>query len=393
MMKLAVGLKSLVTVEITSADLVTAFDAIMEKGISVYSVYIKDDMISIFEIHRNQLEFLRSLTERRGDSLRIIKKKGFYWHLDKLKSRPVLLMGALLLLLLTLYIPTRILAICVEGNSRVSTEEIIDAAKECGLAFGSRRSSVRSEYIKNRIISKIPDIEWLGVNTRGCIAYISIHERAEKHNDTDEFPCSIVASRDGVISSISVSNGTRQCDVGTAVTKGQLLISGYTDCGNVLLSGHAEGEVYAYTSRTITVLSPEICAYKDSLSGCEARYSLLLGKKRINLWKGSGICPIGCDRMYQEYWLTLPGGFRLPVCVVKETILPYLTVSAKAQDVQQVIQSSAEQYLHTLMVGGRILQEQLLINSNDGISRLDGVYGCLEMIGIEKSDRIGESYG
>jgi len=178
MMKLAVGLKSLVTVEITSADLVTAFDAIMEKGISVYSVYIKDDMISIFEIHRNQLEFLRSLTERRGDSLRIIKKKGFYWHLDKLKSRPVLLMGALLLLLLTLYIPTRILAICVEGNSRVSTEEIIDAAKECGLAFGSRRSSVRSEYIKNRIISKIPDIEWLGVNTRGCIAYISIHERA-----------------------------------------------------------------------------------------------------------------------------------------------------------------------------------------------------------------------
>jgi len=66
MMKLAVGLKSLVTVEITSADLVSAFDAIMEKGISVYSVYIKDDMISIFEIHRNQLEFLRSLTERRG---------------------------------------------------------------------------------------------------------------------------------------------------------------------------------------------------------------------------------------------------------------------------------------------------------------------------------------
>ena len=65
---------------------------------------------------------------------------------------------------------------------------------------------------------------------------------------------SIVASRDGVITSITTTKGTPLCKAGQAVKAGQILISGYTDCGISIRADPAEGEVFAETYREMMTL-------------------------------------------------------------------------------------------------------------------------------------------
>ena len=48
------------------------------------------------------------------------------------------------------------------------------------------------------------------------------------------------------------------CAPGQAVSKGQVLISGYTDCGLCVLSQRAQGEVMAYTGRSFSALMPSV---------------------------------------------------------------------------------------------------------------------------------------
>jgi hypothetical protein len=122
----------------------------------------------------------------------------------------------------------------------------------------------------------------------------------------------------------------------------------------------------------------------------EQNISVLIGKKRINLLKGSGISGTSCDKIYSEYYLTLPGGFRLPIALVTQTIYSCELEEAVLDQTETLI-GFAERYLQSQMTAGQILHRQETL---DGC-QLTGSYECLEMIGqvhceersIENEDR------
>jgi len=384
------GIGGLLVVEVTGADMEKTFDAIMSEGIALFSVRKINELCSEFTVKRSELVRVREVIGRRGDALTVCGKKGIYWKLTKLVHRPVLILGGLLMLFLTAYLPGRVMFIEVEGNHIVPDRKIIEAVRESGIGFWTRRDRIRSEQIKNSILSLIPQIEWAGVNTNGCLARISVRERDGEVQVPPDGPCSIFASREGVIHSITASKGSPRCAVGDAVTEGQLLISGSDENGSVLISGRAEGEVYAYTSRALTVVMPRKRLAETGTDRRICRMSLVIGKKRINFWKGSGICPATCDRMYREYELSLPGGLSLPVHVILETILYHDLTEVASEEALTILPEYANAYLLDHMVAGSILSQELTELGDDALWRLDGHFGCLEMIGRKKRDEIGE---
>jgi hypothetical protein len=130
----------------------------------------------------------------------------------------------------------------------------------------------------------------------------------------------VVANRDAVVSSVTVTKGSGQCVPGQAVKKGQVLISGYVDSGIVVTATGAEGDVMGITSRDLEVLMPLCCSRRTSVTYESVKYCVLIGKKRIKFYKGSGISGGSCVKMYSEYVLTMPGGFELPVRLIKVRI-------------------------------------------------------------------------
>ena len=391
------SLAGMVEAELTSADPEGALAAAAGSHIAVFSVSRKEPLVLRFRIFRRDISKLHTLCEKSGDRFSVVRPLGAYWAIKRLFARPVLVLGLCFILFLTLFLPTRVLFVRVEGNSTLPDRQILEAAETLGICFGASRREVRSERIKNALLGAVPELQWAGVNTRGCTAVISVRERMaeEREKDRENRVGSIVAARDGVIVSCTVLEGTGKCAPGQAVRQGQVLISGYTDCGICIRATLAKGEVFARTRRETTVIAPSEWEAHTEQTGSAVRCSLILGKKRINLWKGSGIWDATCGRIEKEYPLVLPGGFRLPVALAVEKLTFWETEPAEAEEaaVQTELKTFAGAYLSSQMIAGKILCREETVFPQTGIYVLTGQYDCLEMIGRVRAEEIGENHG
>lgn len=390
------SLSGVVELELTSAVLPEALGAINAQAVEIRNLQWKNDLTCRFQTDRKHLRKLKALVDKRGETLRICKKSGLYWRGNALLRRPILVGGFLLILTLTYLLPSRILFVRVEGNHEIPDRQILEAAEKMGVAFGSSRRELRSEKVKNGVLSELPKLQWVGVNTAGCTAIVNVRERSDSEQTEPGYPVShIVAAGDGYILSGIVEQGTGMFQPGQAVQKGQLLISGYTDCGFCIRAGRAKGEILAQTSREILTVTPENCLVPRGNRDVKRKISLLIRKKRINLWKDSGISPVTCGRMYAEYYVTLPGGFRLPVALCVDTYTQRDMIEGILQeaDVSGGLREFSRQYLQQRMISGSIRKAEEQITNNRGLFQLRGNYICEEMIGRELPEQIGVTNG
>ena len=385
------SLNGMICLQITSADVAGALTVLNNNGIELFQALSRNDLTVEVMIRRQDHKRLRQILERRGDSIEPVKLRGLYWHGKRMLKRPVLLCGILALVALSCVIPSRILFVKVEGNQTIPDKMILEYAANCGIAFGASRREVRSEKMKNALLEALPQLQWAGVNTRGCVATISVRER-EIGNQPEQIAgvSSIVAACDGLIQSCTVIKGNAICTVGQAVKAGQKLISGYTDCGLSIRACRAEGEVFARTERAVSVVALSEYNLQTPKNMELRKYSVVIGKKRINLYKDSGILESTCDKMVLENCLTLPGGFILPVTLVTE-VWSYNDQSITAVDpnlLSEQLGEFASAYVNAQMIAGRILSVDETVATEDGIVSLEGKYACHEMIGRVQKEEI-----
>ena len=96
--------------------------------------------------------------------------------------------------------------------------------------------------------------------------------------------------------------------------------------------------------------------------------------------------------MYTEYYITLPGGFRLPVCLAVDTLFSRsgAAVEVSQTEAEQMLRSFSREYVSRQMIAGEILSEDHLMEESSHIRVLNSSYTCSEMIGRIKAERNGE---
>ena len=385
----AAGMTEVTLTSASPAETVAVFNA---AGITVYDCTMEEDELTVrFLIKRKDFIRAARIAKVRGDALTLHARKGLYWRIKNIKKRPVLLCGLLILMMLVTFLPTRIYFFRVEGNETIPTNMILERAAACGISFGASRREVRSEKMKNALLQAIPELQWAGINTSGCTATISIRERSETDKPQKvRGVSSIVAIRDGIISQCTVTRGNASCKEGQAVRAGQVLICGYTDCGISIRAEQAQGEVYAVTERKLEAVLPTTETKRQEITGNRKKYSLIIGKKRINLSKDSGIPDTSCVKIYSEKYLTLPGGFQLPLAIATEELVCYTCEETQTPEdyARSILTDFSKDYLSSQMIAGRIL------NSQEEISgfTLSGKYACNEMIGVIQNEEIVTPY-
>ncbi len=383
-------MKNQMLLELTSADPMAFLEGLR---LQVRDVEMLDALQCRFRISNRDYPQIQKLAARRGDTVKILRREGWYLFLKAAMGRPVLVIGVLLLVMLSLWVPGRIFFVQVQGNSRVPTRQIIETAQSCGIGFGASRREVRSEKIKNNLLFSMPELQWAGVNTYGCVAIISVREREDPEKESSYAGISsIVAARDGIIREMTVLQGNAVVKPGDGVKAGQMLISGYTDCGIYIRGEAAKGEIYALTQREISAIFPSVYAYRREQSSEEVNFSLIIGKKRINFEKDSGISGGTCAKIVNTYSLTLPGDFVLPVQLEVAHILTYETEPVQI-DGQILLQTLSRAYVLRQMLAGRVESAGHVFTQMEDISRMDGIYSCYEMIGVHRKEENLQDYG
>lgn len=199
---------------------------------------------------------IRKATRKSGMKLKVLEKKGLIFLLKRNKIRVGILIGVCIFTLVTVILSQFIWSISLVGNVELEQDYLLEAFRKYGVKVGSPVKILDDDSIAQDVVSEIERLSWASVNRKGTSVVIEVREKTpapEKYDD--ETPTNLIASEDGVIISIDSLYGVEDVKPGSAVTKGDLLISGIISHPDGTESFvHADGYVkalvkYEYTSR------------------------------------------------------------------------------------------------------------------------------------------------
>ena len=296
------------------------------RDLAFWDLEWESDTAFTCRMSRRDYAALQRAAERLECRLTVVGREGVPFLLGRLRHRQALLVGlvggGLALFLGSFFIWD----FEIEGNEAVPEEQILRALEDCGVTIGTFGMSLDGESIRNHVLLEIPELSWIAVNVSGCQANVQVRERVEPPELVDEeTPANVVARRAGLVLEVRDWNGMAAVLPGTAVTEGQLLISGVEDLetlGARVLAG--TGSVQARTWYSLTTTIPLQMETKRYTGREKTVLSLVLGKQRIKFSANSSISGEKYDKITQRTpWSLL--GVPLPVTVVTETYRFYET--------------------------------------------------------------------
>ena len=231
----------------------------------------------------------------------------------------------------------------VEGNETVPTERILRALEKNGVRLGTFGLSLDGEDIRNHVLLDVPELSWIAVNVSGCRAEVQVRERTVPPAMVDRRePCNLVARRAGLVKKVQTIGGVACVVPGSAVTEGQILISGVEDTDTVgarVLAGL--GKVEARTWYGLTASMPLMALEKQYTGKEKTGVSLIFGSRRIKFFSNSSIDGAEYDKIPSRYPLNLLG-VPLPVTVVVEKwrfyeAVPTARTAAEAEKAAEAI--------------------------------------------------------
>ena len=233
------------------------------------------------------------------------------------------------------------------------------------------------------MLCRIPELQWLTVTQNGGCAVVTVRERPVEEAVADRKTAqNVLAARGGVLTRVSVLEGSCLCKIGDVVQEGQLLVSAYTDWGYKTQVSGALAEIYAATSRRACTVLPEKVLRKSPNGQTRRSVSLVLGRKRWKLFGNSGFSDETCDKMTTTYPLTLPGGYSLPAALEITVRSDYDTEEASldAETVQQVLEEMTLKRAKAEMIAGTVEEASFSMKHENGAFRLYASLRCEEMI-------------
>lgn len=197
--------------------------------------------------------YLAIRSPARKSGMRVIStdKIGLKYFLRKHKTRVGILAGAVVSAVMIFTLSQFVWSVSVVGNTTLDDDFLLSVFEENGVKVGVPISSIDNDEAVQNVMSEIEKLSWASVNMKGSVVVIEVREKTDAPEIYDASkPTNVVASEDGVILSIDVLYGNEEVKPGSAVLKGDLLISGIiTHADGTENAIHADGYVKALVKK------------------------------------------------------------------------------------------------------------------------------------------------
>ena len=241
----------------------------------------------ILKVFAKDYKKLHKVKGKNRVTTKVVARCGLPFKARKYRLRLGFAVGLVLYFAFLFYMSSFVWNVNVVGNERIQTEKILSVCRELGLKEGARISSVDSAQLRTLLALELPDIAWASVNIEGSTATVNISESLSTEK-SDKSPCNLVASNDGIIERLEVTEGTVVAKVGQTVKAGDLLVSGITEYKDSSMKfGRSSGKVYAKTERTITYMATFVQSEKVYLGEPKKRTVLSFFGINMPLYLGS----------------------------------------------------------------------------------------------------------
>lgn len=346
-----------------------------------------------FEISPRNFKRLKPIARKTDVRLRITEKHGFpFWLI--LGRRRSLWAGGLAAFFLLIYLSSfYVWDISFDGNHRFTDEMLLHFMDTIPVQCGMRKKEISCGDLEKQIRNAFPEIGWVSAELTGTRLTVHVWENGILKAETgSDAPCELTAGSDGTVTKIIVRNGIVRVKAGDEVKTGDVLVSGklpiYDDSETLVKTNlvHADAEVYAETTRTVTWKIPVV---EEIRAGT--------GKKRMGVFfkfLDTEFCFLMPDLKKESSWelfmeesqLRFSKNFYLPVyggILAAREYIPYEKVLTKSE-----VSDSADRYLNEYMQnltekGIQILGSDVKIERSESHWKIHGTLTVVEDIAKE----------
>ena len=338
--------------EIRGAAPLRCLNALGEAGIEAKRAERADEFTLRLTLDERDYSAAAAIAARSQCELARISSRGGALLARRLRRRIALLTAAVVCFALLAAGSLFVWEIDISGCESVTEGEVRRALASAGVAEGSFWPAWDADAVKNHLLLEIPELAWAGVSVSGSRAEVRVRERIERPGlASDGAPGSITAAASGIIERMEVYEGAPAVSVGDAVAVGETLVSG--EMASAVGDTRYVRARAAVTARTYVELTASAPLKYGRLleADTHSRWSLIIGSGRVNFFRGSSQTPPGCGKIIEEYPLAWEGVFRLPVTLVRETVIEYSAQEAEEdpalleQRLAEALQSRLERRL------------------------------------------------
>ncbi|MBQ3151112.1 MAG: sporulation protein YqfD [Clostridia bacterium] len=321
--------------------------------------------------------------KKSGMSIQIKKKKGLPFFIKKYRKRLGFFLSVPMFLIFIFVMSGRIWSINFSGNERLSEEYLRQLLRENGISEGIKQSDITASDTESAILSSCDELSWIALNIDGSVLNVEVRESIESLDPLDyTHPCHIVASKDGFLKTLETYEGTKIAKINSAVTKGQLLISGVIEAKDKSITFcHAKG--YA-AAETTDQLSFEVKKRRNLLFISD--YEFRASPEIFNIIIPLGLLPSDENVVISnsEYRLTV-NGRRLPVACHKTSLISFQKRSVTLSDKEALLllMSAMHEKLYSLSKSCEILDCRTVLSNTKDSFKATVNLKLVESIGIE----------
>lgn len=242
----------------------------------------------VLKISINGFKAIRPVAKKTKCRVRILRKKGVPFIVNRYKGRKAFVLGAVVFVTAFYLLISFIWSIELIGNKKIETGFILQRLETFGVKPGVIKYGIDTEKIANGMMLDINELAWIGVSIKGTKLKVEISERVKPPDLVPkQIPCNIIAKRDGVIKNVIAKAGQEKVKEGDTVVKGQVLISGTVDNKDTKIEPrqvHAIGTIKARTwyEKESPVKTKVI--EKQRTGRIKDNYSTNIFTKKINLF-------------------------------------------------------------------------------------------------------------
>ncbi len=359
------------------------------KNIFLWNVNRINSSILKANISINDFKKIKEITKKSKCRIKINKKSGLPFFINKYKKRKILLILLIPIIFFIMISSMYVWNVHISVNGDFNKEELINQLKEEGLERGKLKANIDTKDIITNIRLKRKDISWMEINLKGTNAVVNIVKADKKPDIINENEyCNIVSDKKGVITKITAQKGTPLVKVGDIVEEGTKLIAGsmqgkYTDIRYV----HAQGEVKAkvwYTKRKSSNYTREI----SKETGNEAkRYNISFNNFKINLYKTLPNFE-KYDTISEDKQLKIFSNFYLPISIQKTVYKEEKTekITYGKVELQNILIKELEQEFEKENINKDNITKKTVnvYQTNENTLEIELTYEVQETIGTEE---------
>ncbi|MCX7842632.1 MAG: sporulation protein YqfD [Clostridia bacterium] len=336
-------------------------------------------------------KLLRPVAKKTLCRVRIVRKKGLPFIMNRYKKRKAFVAGAFFFIALLYTLTSFVWTVEISGNKSLETEFILDKLASMGIKPGILKFGIDTESAASSLMLDIKELAWVGISVKGTKVRVEVAERKQPPEIVAKhIPCDIVALRDGIIKSIVVKAGQEKVKVGESVTKGQLLVSGAVETKNDQINTrlvHAIASIKARTWYEVRRRVESKAVMKERTGEKKDFYSLMLFTKRFDFFHGEAPYE-NFEKIEIKKRLSLGGDIELPFELITDRYYEVRLVE-KELEIEEAKQSAMEEAYGEAVAA--IPENAQIVSTGrnfieDGQGGIDAsvIIECIEEIGVAK---------